>query len=237
MSDMKNRSSNAPKSIDERIAALSAELTRERLAADARNMRMREAVDALRREFEMTVITPLPPWDERLDAEDRHAATMEDEAFAKLRTRVTRERDLLKRVAAQSALVRLVMCAISEKRNRLKALEERIKSGSADEAEVKVAQRRKTFILETMKVLKQRLNAVVGDFARSRKTLLSRVVALTTEVADTVPRGDDYVRSAFSVEAGNIANSLRLLGEMEACFKENQKSVIPGVLGFAGRGK
>jgi len=223
--------------IGEKLSALTAELTRQRVAVEAHDAKLREAIDALRREFDLAVVAPLPRWSDRLDVDAGDVASMEDVAFAKLRTGITRERDLVKRVAAQAALVKLVVCAIAEKRKRLKALEERIKGGSAGEAEVKVAQRRKAFITEGVKVLRRRLNAVVGDFARSRKALLSRMVTLTTEVAAVVPESDDYIKSAFSADAGNIENSLRLLDEAEAQFKAGSRSKFTGLTGFMGRGK
>lgn len=228
--------------IGEKLSALTAELTRQRVAVEAHDAKLREAIDALRREFELAVVAPLPRWSDRLDVDAGDVASMEDVAFAKLRTGITRERDLVKRVAAQAALVRVVVGAIAEKRKRVKALDERIKAApakptDAEQNELAVAQRRRAFIIEGVKVLRRRMNAVVGDFARSRKTLLARIVTLTTEVAAVVPEADDYIKSAFSVDAGNIDNSLNLLGEAEARLKAGSRSKFTGLTGFVGRGK
>lgn len=227
--------------IDKEIAAICAALTQQKVAAEEQYTKMREAVDALRREFGAAVVAPLPRWADRLDADAGDVASMEDAAFARLRTGITRERDLVKRVAGQSALVKLVVCAIAEKRKRLKALDERIKASPADteaeKNELNVANHRKAFIIEGVKVLRRRLNAVVGDFARSRKALLSRVVALTTEVVETVPPRDDYIKSAFTVDSGNIENSLRLLDEAEARLKEGSRSKLAGISELRGRSK
>lgn len=228
--------------IGEKLSALTAELTRQRVAVEAHDAKLREAIDALRREFELAVVAPLPRWSDRLDVDAGNVASMEDVAFAKLRTGITRERDLVKRVAAQAALVRVVVGAIAEKRKRVKALDERIKAApakptDAEQNELAVALRRRAFIVEDVKVLRRRMNAVVGDFARSRKTLLSRMVTLTTEVAAVVPESDDYIKSAFSVDAGNIENSLRLLDESEAQLKTGSRSKFAGISELKGRAK
>ena len=226
--------------IGEKISAMAAELTRQRIAAESQSVKLREALDALRREFELAVVAPLPRWSDRLDVDAGDVASMEDVAFAKLRTGITRERDMVKRLAGQSALVKLVIAAVAEKRKRVKALDERIKAApakptDAEQNELAVAQRRRAFIVEGVKVLRRRLNAVVGDFARTRKALLSRVVTLTTEVADTVPPRDDYIKSAFSVDSGNIENSLQLLDEAEARLKEGSRSKLAGISELRGR--
>lgn len=225
------------KGLGGRLSEMTAELTRQRLAADSRASRMLEAFDTLRREFEMAEVAPLPKWNGRVDFDTGDVATMEDEAFAKLRVGVTRERDLAKRMAGQSALARLVVGAIAEKRKRLKALDERIANGSADEAEIGVARRRKTFINEGVEVLCRRLNAVLRDFARSRKALLSRVVALTTEIVAVVPRYDDVVKGIFSATPCDIRSSLGLLGEAEERLREGSRSKLAGISELKGRAR
>ena len=213
-----------------------------KLDIESRFTRLLSGLAELQDAFTFAAVAPLPRWSDRLDADAGDVATMEDAAFAKLRSRLTRDKDLVKRLAGQSALVKLVIAAVAEKRKRLKALDERIKAApakptGAERNELAVAQRRRAFIVEGVKVLRRRLNAVVGDFARTRKALLSRIVALTTEVADTVPPRDDYIKSAFTVDGGNIENSLRLLDEAEARLKEGSRSKLAVISELRGRSK
>lgn len=223
------------------LGRLSDKLTTLKLAVEADgDKRMKELAALAQRVADMgqtfgeEIVKPLPRMAERVE-ELKDAPAMEDFNFAVLRRNAKRGDNLIKTMGMQSALIKVVLLAVAEKSNRLKALDERIRNGSAGEAEVAVAQSRKRHVEEGVKVLRKRLWAVTEDFAKTRKRLMSRIVALSNEVAETLPKNSNMVKCCFSGVNADIETSMRLINEIEAGFKAGEKR-LPATA-FGGRSK
>jgi len=192
-------------------------------------------IDEFAAKFADEIVRPMPSVAERGE-EFADAPAMEDATFAAMRKSARSGQDLIRRMGAQSALIRVIRNAVLEKRQRLVALKKRIASGESGEAEVAVAQSRLKFVEDGIRALMLRLYVVTKDFAQSRKTLMSRIVALTTEVSEMLPKDDDKVKICFCGTSADIDNSLRLLGEMEATLKAGDRRGVASAA-FGGRAK
>lgn len=193
-----------------------------------------ERVDRLMEIYANQIVAPMPSVKDRGEGME-DAPTMDDEAFARLRRNANRGQDLVKRMGALSALLVTIRNAVMEKRQRLAALDSRVANGEAGEAEVAIARSRKKFIEDGLIVLMKRLWAVTEDFAKMRKTLMSRIVMLSNEVSVTLPKNSDMVKSCFSGVNADIETSMRLINEIEAGFKAGEKR-LPATA-FGGRSK
>lgn len=193
-----------------------------------------ERVDRLMEIYANQIVAPMPSVKDRGE-EMQDAPTMDDEAFARLRKNANSGQDLVKRMGALSALLVTIRNAVIEKRQRLAALDSRVANGEAGEAEVAVARSRKKFIEDGLIVLMKRLWAVTEDFAKTRKTLMSRIVMLSNEVSVTLPKNSDMVKSCFSGVNADIESSMRLINEIEGNLKAGEKR-LPATA-FGGRSK
>ena len=193
-----------------------------------------ERVDRLMEIYANQIVAPMPSVKDRGEGM-QDAPTMDDEAFARLRKNANRGQDLVKRMGALSALLITIRNAVIEKRQRLAALDSRVANGEAGEAEVAIARSRKKFIEDGLIVLIKRLWAVTEDFAKTRKTLMSRIVMLSNEVAETLPKNNDRVKSCFSGVSADIETSMRLINEIEGKLKAGEKRLQ--ATAFGGRSK
>lgn len=188
--------------------------------------------------YDRVIVNPMPEWKHRDIPDEDAVELMEDEAFAKMRSAVAAEKDAMQRLCAQSSLVKVVASVIAKKRDRIAKLTERVKSGDAgSEAEVAIAKKRIAHIEQMLTVLSDRFSAVVGDFAHTRKQVVSKLVNLTTILDEICPKGCTAYAIRFGCGQDDIDNSLRLLAEMNGRMKVAPQSRRTGTLAFGGRNK
>ena len=189
-------------------------------------------------QYERVIARPMPSWTLKNVPDEDETKIMADEAFAEMRTSAANEKDPMKRLCAQAALVKVIVGVMSTKVDRLSKLTERMNSGDAgSEAEIAVAKRRFAHIEQIMVTLKERLVVSVGDFARTRKHIMAKLVNLTSTLDRLFPRGCDAYADTFRTMDNDIENSLRMLSEMNEHMKTKPAKTKLPTLAFGGRNK
>jgi len=186
--------------------------------------------------FDTSVVAPLPTWNDVALPNEDEIPTMEDDTFIKMRKNMARQKDVIKRMIAAAALVRVVYSAIGDKNNRIESLKKRIDNGNADDAEVAVANSRIIYIRKIVVALRKRLNACITDFAAARHNALTAVCKATTMVESLYPDGDETLASLFSRTRADSKDAIRLIAESEDRIKSGRRVMHKGAA-FGERAK
>lgn len=208
-----------------------ATLKLEGLTKDIKNIS--EGLRQLKQTYEMAEVEKLPTWKDAAIPNEDYLPEMDDEKFARCRAKISRETNLVVRMNAQIALVAAIYAIIKEKAERIKALNERIANSDGESNEVKAAKNRIRYIEDLTDVLERRMFAVIGDYARTRKTVLRSINATTQKMVDMFPRANNKLAATFSGSNVNITNAICILSTNDEQLKREQRAVTLSGLGRA----
>lgn len=184
-------------------------------------------------EYAQITACELPAWTSATIQNEDEIPEMDDEAFAECRIGLAREKDLVKRMNAQLMLAVVVARIMDEKRDRIRKLTERVKSGDVS-PEVDVARARIRHIEKLVEAIDKRFAAVVRDFAVTRKAILRSCTAASEKMRVTI---GENVNAAISLDGSkvSIGRNLELLAQIEASIKRVADK--PSTMSFGGRAR
>lgn len=172
-------------------------------------------LEDIRETLRRTVGTDLPEWRwAKVDGRDK-AADLSDREFARRRLAIRdASRDIFERLAQAADFAKAILGSCRDKVARVQKLKAQA-AKLPDSAERTVALGRIQATTIAANAMYKRLWLVVGDFALLRKQVASRLVNLTTILADEFPEGHPALADAFAGDKRDIRNSLGLLAEMD----------------------
>ena len=192
-----------------------------------------EGIRQLKQIYAIAEVEKLPTWKDCAIPNEDHLPEMDDDKFARCRAKISREKNLVVRMNAQIALVVAIHAIIKEKAERIKALNERIANSDGESNEVKAAKNLIGYIEDLIDVLERRMFSALGDYARTRKTVLRSINATTQKVVDMFPKANNKLAATFSGTSTNIANAICVLNTNDEQLRREQRAAVLGGLGRA----